>query len=347
MSTANDVEVPIIRPLWLNVTEQPVLKVLTSTALDLAIGLLADGRIRTASLSRGETQRSWSAHALGVLTAAVSPDGRRLATTGEDNQLKIFDLESGDCQFQWKNRGWIDQVLWADQDLIFCGTKKLWRWSAESQQVQILDEWEHSISALSLKNSTELGCAGYSRISLYDLESGKATRRFEWKGQLESLIFSPRERYAVCASQDLSIHIWDLKKDKDLSMRGFPAKIRDLSFRPDGLYMANASGPEVVIWDYMDPGPANKRPQVLGPFEKDIRQVRYQNRGKMLASFGEDGVILFWRPDLFEDRPLAIAGIRDQAIESALWTEDDRHVLTGLQTGYMALYPVPEVQEGR
>jgi WD40 repeat protein len=143
----------------------------------------------------------------------------------------------------------------------------------------------------------------------------------------------------------MTIHIWDLKKNKDLAMRGFPQKILDMSFRNDGLYMANCSGEEIMIWDYMNPGPAGKKPQILGPFEKAIQFCKYQNMGKILASFGQDGVILFWRPDLFDDRPLAIAGIRDQAITQALWTLDDKEVITGLSSGYVACYPSPIVTE--
>lgn len=346
MSTDLEVEVPIIRPVWLNITEQPVVKVFTSQALDLAIGALSDGTLRLAKLSSGETVKTIPAHGLGIVNASLSSDGRLLATTGEDNKLKVFDLSNLDVIFEWKNKGWIDNVLWAGSDLYFSGSKSLFKWSHGQTEVKTIETWAHTISALSLKNETELGVVGYSRFTLYDLETEKEIKRFEWKGQLDSLVFSPNERFAVCASNDLTIHIWDLKKDKDLTMRGFSSKIRDMSFRRDGLYVANTSGPEVIVWDYMDPGPANKRPVVLGPFEKESNQSRYQHKGKMLATCGEDGVVLFWRPDLFDDKPIAIAGIRDQAINCALWTADDKFVLTGLQTGYMALYPVPEVREG-
>lgn len=346
MSDTLEVEVPIIRPKWLNITEQPVVKALISSPLDMVIGALSDGSLRLAKLSTGETIQTISAHAMGIVNAALSTNGKFLATTGEDNKLKIFDLSAQSVVFEWKNKGWIDNVLWAGDDLYLTGSKSLFKWSLHTSEVQTVETWAHTISALRLKNESELGVVGYSRFSLYDLEPLKEIKRFEWKGQLDSLIFSPNERYAVCASNDLTIHIWDLKKDKDLTMRGFSTKIRDMSFRSDGLYMANTTGHEVIVWDYMDPGPANKRPQVLGPFEKESSQVRYQHKGKMLATFGEDGVILFWRPDLFDDKPIAIAGIRDQAITSAQWTADDQFVLTGLQTGYMALYPVPEVREG-
>lgn len=346
MSNSNEVEVPIIRPKWLNITEQPVTAVMASQVLNLAIGSLADGQVRVASLKTGETVKTWIAHNLGIVSSSLSKDQKKLCTTGEDNKLCVWDLENFKKIFEWKNRSWIDQTLWTDQGLYFSSAKKLYKYSMHSGAVDEIETWSYSISAMSLKNQHELGVAGYSRISLYDLTTLKETKRFEWKGQLNSLIFSPKERYAVCASQDLSIHIWDIKKDKDLSMRGFPSKIRNLSFRFDGLYMANCSGPEIIVWDYMEPGPANKKPQVFGPFEKEINFVQYQNKGKTLASFGDDGVILFWRPDLFDDQPLAIAGIRDQSIQAAIWTDDDQHVLTGLHTGYIALYPAPEVNEG-
>jgi len=56
-------------------------------------------------------------------------------------------------------------------------------------------------------------------------------------------------------------------------------------------------------------------------------------------------VILFWRPDLFDDQPLAIAGIRDQAITAATWVNNDQEVITGLATGFVACYPSPQVNE--
>lgn len=341
----NDVQVPIIRPLWLNITQEPVIELAQSLHRNLIFAGLANGAVRLINQKTGETHQDLACHEMGLLSIAYQSERNLLATSGEDSMLKIWDLQSEKPLYQQKFKGWVEKLVWSGSTLYFSQGKNLWKWDFSHGSAELIETWSHSISDLDLKNESELAVCGYSRLCLYDLESLKAQENFEWKGQLFKLQFSPNGRYAVCASNDLSIHIWDLKKQKDLSMRGFPGKIRDLHFRSDGLYMANCSGPEVVVWDYMDPGPAHKRPQVLGPFEKDVQFVRYQNQGKMLCTFGEDGVVIFWRPDLFDDKPLAIAGIRDQAIRSSLWTQDDRAVVTGLQTGYVALYPAPEVQD--
>ena len=346
MSTElDDFQVPIIRPKWLSVTTEPVTHLAETFDGKSLVAALADGTIRQLELLTGETIFETSAHAMGVLSLSLSETQNLCATTGEDNQLKVWDLDTQKTVFTFKSKAWIENAKWIHGKLFFSQGKNLYTWDVGAAEAKLETTWENSISDFVLKNDEELAVCGYSRLSIYDLETMEENQKFDWKGQLFKLTFSPNERFAVCASNDLSIHIWDLKRSKDLSMRGFISKIRDLHFRYDGLYMANSSGPEVIIWDYMDPGPANKKPLVLGPLEKDIQFVRYQHKGKILATFGEDGVCVFWRPDLFGEKPLAIAGIRDQAISAALWTQNDQFVATGLQTGYIALYPVPEVKD--
>lgn len=346
MSTElEDYQIPIIRPKWLSVTNEPVTQLEESFDGKSVVAALADGTIRQIEISTGETIFETSAHALGILSLSLSEQRNLCATTGEDNQLKVWDLDQKKTVFIYKAKAWIENTKWILGKLFFSQGKNLYTWEVGQQEAKLQTTWENSISDFVLKNDEELAVCGYSRLSIYDLESMEENQKFDWKGQLFKLQFSPNERFAVCASNDLSIHIWDLKRSKDLSMRGFASKIRDLHFRYDGLYMANSSGPEVIIWDFMDPGPANKKPLVLGPLEKNVQFVRYQHKGKILATFGEDGVVVFWRPDIFGEKPLAIAGIRDQAISAAQWTRDDKFVVTGLQTGYVALYPVPEVKD--
>ena len=346
-SLTETTDVPILRPRWLNITEEPVVCLASHITSDLVIAGLSDGRIRLIQYSTGESKETILAHKMGLIQIQLSSCGKKMATTGEDNFIRIYLIDNFKVTqtHQWKSKNWIEQVLWNKESLIFSSSKSLFHWKEFSQDPELIETWSHSISSLTISQNGNLGVSGYSRFCLYDIETLQIVKDFEWKGQLENLRFSNRDRFAVCSSTDMTIHIWDLKKNKDLAMRGFPQKILDMSFRNDGLYMANCSGVEVMIWDYMDPGPAGKKPQILGPFDKPIQFCKYQSKGKILASFGQDGVILFWRPDLFDDRPLAIAGIRDQAITQALWSEDDKEVITGLSSGYVACYPAPEVVE--
>lgn len=337
-------QIPIIRPQWLNVTTEPVLYLEETFDSKSLVAALANGVLKQIDLQSGETVFEVAAHEMGILSLATCKTKNLIATTGEDNQLKVWTTPYAKPLFTFKSKSWIENAKWIHEKLFFSQGKHLYTWEENQESPQLISTWENSISDFILKNKEQLAVCGYSRLSLYDLETLEETQTFNWKGQLFKLSFSPNERFAVCASNDLSIHIWDLKRSKDLSMRGFASKIRDLHFRYDGLYMANCSGNEIIIWDYMDPGPANKKPTVLGPLDKEIQFVRYQHAGKILASFGEDGVVIFWRPDLFGEKPLSIGGIRDQAITSALWTRNDQFVATGLQTGYVALYPAPEAK---
>lgn len=344
--TQNEVQVPIIRPLWLNITEEPVIA-LRQLKSKVWIAALADGSLLALDPLQGHTLNKIKAHQMGLLGLNVHPTKSTILTRGEDNKIKIFNYDETGFQElkSYKASQWVDQAVFFNESVFFSSGKKLYRWNTNHAEPDLVETWSNSISTMQFNAKQELGIAGYSRLSTYNPETFELLKTYEWKGSLENLHFCTRHRFAVCSSNDNTIHIWDLKKDKDLAMRGFPQKILSLSFRSDGLYLANCSGPEVMIWDFMDPGPQGKRPQVLGPFEKSIEIVAYQFQGKMLATFGQDGVILFWRPDLFDDQPLAIAGIRDQAILSAQWSQDDQSVVTGLSTGYVACYPAPKVED--
>jgi WD40 repeat protein len=340
----SEVQVPIIRPEWLNITEQPVVEVGQFRTGEWIAGL-ADGRIRILKQNNGETLSEIWAHQLGLLGFSVHPVSPFIVTRGEDNQIQILEFKNNEIKSikKWKAKQWVDTALWQDEDLIFSAGKHLYLWKRALSEPQMIETWAHSISSLSKNKNDEIGVAGYSRLSHYSWPELELHKTYEWKGSLENLKFCSRNRFAVCSSNDMTLRVWDLKKDKDLAMRGFQHKILDLSFRSDGLYLVNASGPEVMIWDFMDPGPSGKRPQVLGPFEKFIQKAIYQPKGKTLATFGQDGVILFWRPDLFDDRPLAISGIRDQGVLSAQWSSDSTRVVTGLTSGYVACYEAPTV----
>ena len=343
-SLENEVQIPIIRPLWLNITEQPVIEVDQLSSGEWVAGL-ADGRIRILSSINGETLLEKQIHQLGLLGFSVHPELSLIATRGEDNLVQILEYANNELKLikKWKAKQWVDTSLWIDDHLIFSSGKNLYHFNPSKLEPDLIETWANSISSISITKNGDLGVVGYSRLSLYSWPELQVEKTYEWKGSLENLKFCSRNRFAVCSSNDMTLHVWDLKKDKDLAMRGFQHKILDLNFRNDGLYLANASGPEVMIWDFMEPGPSGKRPQVLGPFEKPIQKVIYQPQGKILATFGQDGVILFWRPDLYDDRPLAISGIRDQSILSAQWSRDSLKVVSGLSSGYVACYESPQV----
>ena len=100
-----------------------------------ALGL-ANGRISTWDLKKKSEIKRWQAHKGRVSSLAVSPDGKRIVSCGEDSSAVVWDAESGEqLQKFAEHRGEIYGVGWcADGRHVITGSvdKNIFQWDAET-----------------------------------------------------------------------------------------------------------------------------------------------------------------------------------------------------------------------
>jgi WD40 repeat protein len=112
------------------------------------------------------------------LSVAFSPDGRRLATGGERNTVKIWDVETGqELQTLWGHNGEVYTVAFSPDDA--------GRWVASAGED--------------------------STVKVWDSQTGKVLRSFRGHtGLVSSVAFSPDGRSLVSGSRDTTAKVWDL-----------------------------------------------------------------------------------------------------------------------------------------
>lgn len=345
-ATLNDeIPVPIIKPSWLHPVGVAVKAISISTdGLSVAFAT-EEGGLKVLESVKGEVlfEVESADSFFGVSSLEFSPDAKFLAIALENGWIRIFDVaEKQEIRKQHFPKQMPENLLWKrdSSQVFFIIGKSIASISldATTDASEILCSEENTITAMRWVDGKMLGYTTYSHFKVVEAHTGTIRQDFSWKGSLISLEICPNKKYAVCGTQDQTIRIWNLSTKKDLEMRGFHSKVKQMSFREDGHAMAHATQNEVIVWDFSGQGPSGKKPQILGPFEIPAVGVWYQNQGQKLVSAGKDGIVLFWNPDESLN-PIAISGIRDQEITCCQWSPKDDFLVLGFSQGYVVLIP--------
>ncbi len=260
-------------------------------------------------------------HAGAVEAVAFSPDGKRLATAGDDWCVKIWDLDNGHELLRFDRH--TDSVnalaFHPDGKLIASGGEDgqviLWD-PGTGKEVRTLRSGEQKkIHALAFSRDGKTLASAWDdkALRLYDVGSGELKRAVEdFRQKVESVAFSPDGKLLAAGSADGPVRVWSYPQViEDVNKPDFwqqqdpdGSTGNSIAFSPDSKTLAR-SGPEgVKLYSTPRPGAASLtstpyRVIMPGPSESATLPNRFfcalfSKDGKTLFTGSTDGVIRLW-----------------------------------------------------
>ncbi|MDF5719550.1 MAG: hypothetical protein PUP91_03455, partial [Rhizonema sp. PD37] len=197
-------------------------------------------------------------HAKPVRSVSFSPDGKMLASTSNDNTVKLWDTRTG-------------------------------------KEITTLTGHTNSVNGVSFSPDGKMLASASSdnTVKLWNTKTGKEIKTLT--GHTHSVFgvsFSPDGKMLASASADNTVKMWNTKTGKEIkTLRGHTHSVFSVSFSPDGKMLASASGDKTVkLWDT----PTGKEIKTLTGHTNFVHGVSFSPDGLMLASASADNTVKLW-----------------------------------------------------
>lgn len=258
----------------------------------LAVATL-EGEVLLVDAETGVVAAAGARHRGGALAVAWRPDGKVLASAGQDGKACLTSL-GGHALCRPFFRGWIEHLAWSpDSANLAIGTGKVVHVVNASGDTVTAMTAEHTVAALAWLPGNKLALASYGGVMVFDINDGKPPAKLEWPGALLSMAVSPDGTVIAAGCQEDCVQLWTWPSGKALQITGFDTKVRGLAWDSSGDVLATTGGETITLWPFSGKGPEGVKPMALDRHRSHVTGVAFIGEST-LASIDEAGRCIQW-----------------------------------------------------
>ena len=287
----------------------------------------------------------------GVLTAAFSPDSRRVVTGAADGIVRVRDAASGAEVTTLKGHGAAalsaafspdgSRIVTASGD----GTARVWDASSGAELAVLRGHGDAVFDAVFSADGKRILTQGRDgTVRLWDAQSGTQTALVATlDDSVTAVTFAPDFRTMVVVSLDRPPGLWDIEHDKRIADLGNSPAI-SAAFSSDGTRVATGGpGGVAAIWDAAN----GTRRTSLGGHRGLVNAVAFSPDGTRIVTGGDDGTVRVW--DTGTGAELAVLNVRVErpsGIGFTAFSPDGAKVATVSLDGTARIWDVSTLEKG-
>jgi WD40 repeat protein/serine/threonine protein kinase len=283
-----------------------------------------------------------------VWSVAYSPDGKRLASAGEDRTARIWDAATGQELLTLVGHAeWVYAVAFSPDGKKLAtasgdNTAKLW--DAETgEEIASLTGHTLRVNAVVFSPDGKRLFTGSDdkMVKVWDTVTGREITTFYGQGGVIRSLAMSRDGKRLAAAGSYLVKLWDASAGKELaSLKGINDCVASVKFSPDGKTLATASADKTArLWDAV----TGREAVMLKGHTSWVNCVAFSPNGKKIATGGNDRTIKLW--DAATGQELASLRGHVRPVESVDFSLDGKSLVSASLDHTVKVWDIASARE--
>ena len=294
-------------------------------------------------------------HSGRVTAVAWSPDGKYIASGGDDHTIQVWNALTGDrLLVSQGHAGGVPAVAWSPDSTLIAsasagpsisggpaGNNTVQVWNASNGQ-SIYAYHGHTSGITDVAWSPKGGRIASSSsdytVQVWDATTGqhalilRTHSWYEW-----TLAWSPDGKRLATGGPDNAIWIWNTVTGSILyTYHASVEGVTSVAWSPDGTSIASTSSDFTVqVWNASD----GKTLQTYRGHTSFITGVAWSPNGKYIASSSNDKTVQLW--EATTGKAISTYSQHTGAVVALTWSPDSKYIASGSEDGTVQIWQIP------